>query len=105
MSTGTPTTRSTATGPGGEPEKAGLFVSSEAAGISPVPMVTAVELLDAGFGGRHLLGVAAQAVRHAEALELLAVRQARAEGLTWEQIGGLLGVAKQSAHQRFSKRV
>jgi hypothetical protein len=84
---------------------AGLLASSEAAGISAVPMTTGLELLDGGFSGRHLLGVAAEAVRHAEALELIAVRQARAEGVSWTQIGDLLGVTKQSAHQRFSRRV
>jgi hypothetical protein len=35
----------------------------------------------------------------------LAVRQGRASGLTWEQIGDLLGVTRSAAHQRFSKLV
>lgn len=83
----------------------GMLSTADAAGISAVPMTTALELLDGGFGGRNLLGVAAEAVRHAEALELLAVRQARAQKLTWQQIGDLLGVTKQAAHLRFSKRV
>lgn len=81
----------------------GMLSTADAAGISSVPMSTAVELLDGGFSGRHLLGVAAEAVRHAQALELLAVRQARAQNLTWQQIGDLLGVTKQAAHLRFSK--
>lgn len=36
---------------------------------------------------------------------VLAVRQARSAGLTWEQIGELAGVTKSAVHQRFSKRV
>lgn len=35
----------------------------------------------------------------------LAVSQARAQNLTWQQIGDLLGVTKQAAHLRFSGRV
>lgn len=30
-----------------------------------------------------------------------AVSQARADGMTWEQIGAALGVTKQAAHQRY----
>lgn len=46
---------------------------------------------------------------HLEALAgralTLAVRQARAEGMTWQRIGDLLGVTRSAAHQRFSKLV
>lgn len=36
---------------------------------------------------------------------VLAVAQARAKKMTWRQIGDLLGVSPQAAHQRFSKLV
>jgi hypothetical protein len=82
-----------------------LVSVTDSAGISSVPMATAVELIDAGFTARHLLPVAVQAVEHAEAALVLSVRQARADGLSWRHIGDLLGVTAQAAHQRFSKRV
>lgn len=82
-----------------------LVSVTDSAGISAVPMTTAVELIDGGFTARHLLPVAVQAVEHAEAALVLSVRQARADGLSWRHIGDLLGVTAQAAHQRFSKRV
>lgn len=83
----------------------GLVSVTDSAGISSVPMQTVCDLLDAGYSGRHSLGVAAQAVEHADRALLLAVRSARAEGLTWAQIGDLLGVTRQAAHLRFAKKM
>jgi DNA-directed RNA polymerase specialized sigma24 family protein len=43
-----------------------------------------------------------------EALEDLTtelVRQARAEGLSWQRIGELFGTSRQAVHQRFARRV
>lgn len=36
-----------------------------------------------------------------EALEEAAVREARAAGVTWKEIGALYGLSKQGAQQRF----
>lgn len=33
-----------------------------------------------------------------------AVRKARREGMTWEQIGTALGITRQAAHQQYSAR-
>ena len=52
----------------------------------------------------------AQLVRVAEAKrelsrdEEVAVRRARAAGLSWAEIGTLLGVSKQAMHQRYGRR-
>jgi hypothetical protein len=37
----------------------------------------------------------------AEELEIHAVARARADGATWTQVGGLYGISKQAAQQRF----
>ncbi|HET9501573.1 MAG TPA: hypothetical protein VFO98_15070 [Marmoricola sp.] len=36
--------------------------------------------------------------------EAVAVRRARQAGLSWAEIGTLLGVSKQAMHQRYGKR-
>jgi len=36
--------------------------------------------------------------------EEIAVRRARAAGLSWAEIGTLLGVSKQAMHQRYGRR-
>lgn len=83
-----------------------LVSVTESAGVSDLPMRTFCELADSGqVGGRYLLPVAAQAAAQAERALVLAVRQARAEGVTWQAIGDLLGVTRSAAHQRFSKLV
>jgi DNA-directed RNA polymerase specialized sigma24 family protein len=52
----------------------------------------------------------AQLARIAEAktdlirAEEVAVRRARAAGLSWSEIGTLLGVSKQAMHQRYGRR-
>jgi DNA-directed RNA polymerase specialized sigma24 family protein len=52
----------------------------------------------------------AQLARVAEAkaeltrAEEVAVRRARAAGLSWSEIGTLLGVSKQAMHQRYGRR-
>lgn len=47
------------------------------------------------------LAVIRAARRSAEALERETVREARAAGATWGEIGALYGVSKQAAQQRF----
>lgn len=37
--------------------------------------------------------------------EAAAVRHARMHGLSWAEIGTILGVSKQALHQRFGRRV
>lgn len=69
-------------------------------------MRTFCEFADSGVvSGQYLLPVAVKAVESAERALLLAVRQARTEGVTWRAIGDLLGTSGPAAHQRFSKLV
>jgi hypothetical protein len=84
-----------------------LVSVTESAGVSRSSFGTLVDLLDAEprfpSSAAATFGQLAAVKRDLAALELLTVRQARAAGLTWRQIGDLLGVTMQSAHQRFSK--
>lgn len=80
-----------------------LVSVTESAGLSAAPMETAIQLLDGEYSASATLGVVAQAVTHADRALTLAVRQARAQGRTWRDIGHLLGMSPQAAHQRFSK--
>jgi hypothetical protein len=53
--------------------------------------------------GAHLelIALARAARAESEAIELAAVQSARQVGCTWEQIGGIIGMTKQAAQQRF----
>lgn len=75
-------------------------------------MHNCVQVLDSpGFSAGHARGTwslaaldyGVKAVDHAERALLLAVRQARADGHSWQLIGDHLGVTRQAAHLRFSK--
>jgi DNA-directed RNA polymerase specialized sigma24 family protein len=46
----------------------------------------------------------AAAKRELGRAEEVAVRRARAAGLSWAEIGTLLGVSKQAMHQRYGRR-
>ena len=46
----------------------------------------------------------AEAKRSLAAEEEVAVRRARQAGLSWAEIGTLLGVSKQAMHQRYGRR-
>lgn len=41
----------------------------------------------------------------AESKELEQIRQARAVGVTWEQIGAMYGITRQGAEQRFKRHM
>ncbi|QDP98801.1 RNA polymerase subunit sigma-70 [Microlunatus elymi] len=40
----------------------------------------------------------------ADQLELLHVERARAQGWSWQQIAGLLGISKQAVHKKYGRR-
>lgn len=84
-----------------------LVSVTESAGLSRFrPMFGfLLDSLDAGDDARSALRQAEVLQRKLDDALLLAVRQARSEGMTWEVIGDLLGVTKSAAHQRFSKNL
>lgn len=63
------------------------------------------DALDVGGSPAEAVRLAGQLSVRMDLALTLAVRQARAAGLTWEQIGDLLGVTKSAAHQRFSRNL
>jgi DNA-directed RNA polymerase specialized sigma24 family protein len=48
---------------------------------------------------------AQELVARAERRQVDAVRKARADGFTWEQIGSVLGVTNQAVHKRFAHKL
>lgn len=80
-----------------------LVTPSQASGLSARPLREVLRLCDENPGHLEAIRVGVLAVDHAERALLLAVRQARAAGRTWEAIGCALGVSTSGAHQRFSK--
>jgi DNA-directed RNA polymerase specialized sigma24 family protein len=67
-------------------------------------MRTALETGDGGEGPVAQLARIAEAKRELSRDEEVAVRRARAAGLSWSEIGTLLGVSKQAMHQRYGRR-
>ena len=57
---------------------------------------------DDGDPIRELMAIA-EAKQDLAARETLAVRRARHRGLSWKEIGFLLGVSKQTAHRKYRK--
>jgi len=84
-----------------------LVSVTESAGLLPLnsDVVRLFDLLDDGDQPADAVRLAVGIAGRIDRALTLAVRQARAAGLTWEQIGDLLGVTKQAAHLRFSKVV
>ena len=63
--------------------------------------------LDTGGGGETPVAQLARIAEEKRDLgraEEIAVRRARAAGLSWAEIGTLLGVSKQAMHQRYGRR-
>ncbi len=58
---------------------------------------------DDGGGVVHELGAVARAKRELSRREEVAVRRARHSGLSWAEIGVLLGVTKQTIHRKYRK--
>jgi DNA-directed RNA polymerase specialized sigma24 family protein len=64
-------------------------------------MRTSVEADDGGVVGE--LAAVAEAKRELSRREEVAVRKARHSGLTWAEIGTLLGVTRQTIHRKYGK--
>ena len=65
------------------------------------PMLDLLDHLADTYSPTDLLDTLATYRAHVEDAIHLAVVQARAEGMTWEQVGDLLGVTRQAAQQRY----
>ncbi|MDT0268054.1 hypothetical protein RM844_17370 [Streptomyces sp. DSM 44915] len=50
------------------------------------------------------LAAAAEVRREMERLEAVLVRRARAQGHTWAEIAGTLGISKQAVHKKYGGR-
>lgn len=57
-----------------------------------------------GEDPRRALQAIAQLRREVERAESVAVRRARAQGMSWEWIATALGVTKQAVHKKYSSR-
>lgn len=79
---------------------------AESAGLESVgsSWVRLLDHLEDGDSPADALRLAALLSSRIERALVLAVRQARVSGLTWRQIGDLLGVTPQAAHKRFFRR-
>lgn len=84
-----------------------LVSVTESAGLDHVgaQWVRLSDALDVGGSPAEAVRIAGTLASRIDTALLLAVRQARAGGLTWQQIGDLLGVTKQAAHLRFAGRM
>ena len=65
--------------------------------IRPIRPVAAVEIV----GWRQMVESGLEAVRDAEQSLRDAVAEARFEGASWSELGAVLGVSRQAAHERF----
>lgn len=82
-----------------------LYSVTESAGLDGMgpAWVRLTDALDEGGSPVDAVRIAGLLAARTDRALSLAVRQARAAGLTWRQIGDLLGVTPQAAHKRFSK--
>ncbi len=89
---------------------AGLLLSTDVdkAGMSTYvdDMVSQTPLTDAAGSGDPAVGLAAvRALRElAERLEAVQVQNARAQGWSWQDIAGYIGVSRQAVHKKYSQR-
>ena len=66
-------------------------------------MKTSIEADDGGEGPVAELAAVADAKRELARREEVAVRRARHSGLSWGEIGTLLGVTRQTMHRKYRK--
>ena len=70
-------------------------------------MTTETEVAEQAASHDPAVGLRAVAAlrRLADQLEALQVRNARAQGWSWDAIGALLGVSRQAVHKKHGKRL